>query len=93
MNKHTIKILLIGLGILISLIALRIYDPFFIETARLKGLDYYQRKQSKVESNNIVVVEIDEATLDKFGQWPMSRVILIVTPVPVPFLAVLDPPT
>ena len=76
MNKHTIKILLIGLGILISLIALRIYDPFFIETARLKGLDYYQRKQSKVESNNIVVVEIDEATLDKFGQWPMSRVIL-----------------
>jgi adenylate cyclase len=75
-NKHTIKILLIGLGILISLIALRIYDPFFIETARLKGLDYYQRKQSKVESNNIVVVEIDEATLDKFGQWPMSRVIL-----------------
>ena len=76
MNKHTIKILLIGLGILISLIALRIYDPFFIETARLKGLDYYQRKQSKVESNNIVVVEIDEATLDKFGQWPMSRGIL-----------------
>ena len=76
MNKHTIKILLIGLGILISLIALRIYDPFFIETARLKGLDYYQRKQNKVESNNIVVVEIDEATLDKFGQWPMSRGIL-----------------
>ena len=76
MNKHTIKILLIGLGILISLIALRIYDPFFIETARLKGLDYYQRKQNKVESSNIVVVEIDEATLDKFGQWPMSRGIL-----------------
>jgi len=75
-NKHTFKILLVGVTILIGLVALRVADPFFIETARLKGLDYYQRKQSKVTSNNIVVVTIDEATLDKFGQWPMSRAVL-----------------
>jgi adenylate cyclase len=76
MNKHTIKILLSGLSILIGLVVLRIIDPYFIETTRLKGLDYYQRQQKKVESNNIVVVEIDEATLDKFGQWPVSRAVL-----------------
>ena len=76
MNKHTFKILLVGVTILIGLVALRVADPFFIETARLKGLDYYQRQQSKVTSNNIVVVTIDEATLDKFGQWPMSRAVL-----------------
>jgi adenylate cyclase len=74
--KHTYKILLTGFAILIGLVVLRIQDPFFIETARLKGLDYYQRQQSKVKSNNIVVVTIDEATLDKFGQWPMSRATL-----------------
>ena len=76
MNKHTFKILAVGISILIGLVILRIVDPYFIETARLKGLDYYQRQQKKVESNNIVVVEIDEATLDKFGQWPMSRAVL-----------------
>jgi len=75
-NKHTFKILLVGVTILIGLVTLRVADPFFIETARLKGLDYYQRQQSKVTSNNIVVVTIDEATLDKFGQWPMSRAVL-----------------
>ena len=74
--KHTYKILLTGFAILIGLVVLRIQDPFFIETARLKGLDYYQRQQSKVKSSNIVVVTIDEATLDKFGQWPMSRATL-----------------
>jgi len=74
--KHTYKILLTGFAILAGLVVLRIKDPFFIETARLKGLDYYQRQQSKVKSNNIVVVTIDEATLDKFGQWPVSRAVL-----------------
>ena len=74
--KHTYKILLTGFAILLGLVVLRIQDPFFIETARLKGLDYYQRQQSKVKSSNIVVVTIDEATLDKFGQWPMSRATL-----------------
>jgi len=74
--KHTYKILLTGLAILASLVVLRIKDPFFIETARLKGLDYYQRQQSKVKSNNIVVVTIDEASLDKFGQFPWSRATL-----------------
>ena len=74
--KHTYKILLTGFVILIGLVVLRIQDPFFIETARLKGLDYYQRQQSKVKSSNIVVVTIDEATLDRFGQWPMSRATL-----------------
>jgi len=72
-NKHILKILLTGITILIGLIALRIKDPFFIETARLKGLDYYQRSQDKQIASNIEVVEIDEASLEKFGQWPWSR--------------------
>ena len=74
--KHTYKILLTGFAILAGLVVLRIKDPFFIETARLKGVDYYQRQQSKVKSNNIVVVTIDEASLDRFGQFPWSRAVL-----------------
>ena len=76
MNKHTLKILSIGFLILTALIVLRIKDPFFIETARLKGLDYYQRQQTKIKSDNIAVIEIDEKTLDTFGQYPLPRKIL-----------------
>ena len=76
MIHHKLKILSAGLFVLISLVALRIYDPFFVETARLKGLDYYQRAQQKELSDKIVVVEIDEASLEQNGQWPWSRDVL-----------------
>ena len=74
--KHTYKILLAGFAILIGLVVLRIIDPYPIEVLRLKGLDYFQRKQPKVKSNNIVVVTIDEASLEKYGQWPLPRTVL-----------------
>jgi len=74
--KHTYKILLTGFAILVGLVVLRIKDPYPIEVLRLKGLDYFQRKQPKVKSNNIVVVTIDEASLEKYGQWPLPRTVL-----------------
>ena len=74
--KHTYKILLAGFAILIGLVVLRIIDPYPIEVLRLKGLDYFQRKQQKVKSDNIAVIEIDEKTLDTFGQYPLPRQVL-----------------
>ena len=71
--KHYLKTLLVGLTLLGLFAGLRVYDPFFVETARLKGLDFYQRKQTKVVSENIIVIEIDEKALDKYGQWPWKR--------------------
>lgn len=71
--KHYLKTLLVGLTLLGLFVGLRVYDPFFVETARLKGLDFYQRKQTKVVSENIIVIEIDEKALDKYGQWPWKR--------------------
>ena len=60
MNRHTLKIIIVGTTLLLGLIVLRVIDPFFVETARLKGLDYYQRNEQKLESNDIIIVEIDE---------------------------------
>ena len=73
MNKHTLRILLVGLMLLTVAVGLRIANPYPIEVMRLKGLDYYQRKQDKVVSENIVIVEIDEKALEKNGQWPWKR--------------------
>ena len=53
--------------------AIRIYDPYPVEILRLKGLDYYQRQQEINVSNEITIVEIDEYSLEKYGQWPWKR--------------------
>ena len=60
----------------IFLLIIRTYDPFFVETARLKSFDFYQRGQEKVDSDSVCIVEIDEASLDKNGQWPWPRNII-----------------
>ena len=73
MNRPTLKIILVGTTLLLGLIVLRVIDPFFVETARLKGLDYYQRNEQKLESDDIIIVEIDEKSLEQNGQWPWSR--------------------
>jgi len=73
MKIFNIKNYLICLTITVLMVMLRMLDPFFIETARLKGLDYYQNKQEKVKSENIAIIEIDEASLDEYGQWPWKR--------------------
>jgi adenylate cyclase len=53
-------------------IGIRIADPTFIESVRLRYFDtLITAKEATV--NNIVTVNLDEATLDKYGQWPLPR--------------------
>ena len=73
MKSHILKLFGLGLLILTALVVLRVKDPYPIEVLRLKGLDYYQRTQPKVKSDNIVIVEIDEKSLEEKGQWPWPR--------------------
>ena len=55
---------------------LRIYDPYPVEILRLKGLDYYQKTQNIKKSDLFTIIEIDESSLEKYGQWPFKRDIL-----------------
>ena len=55
---------------------LRINDPYPVEVLRLKGLDYYQRQQELKVSDTISIIEIDEHSLEKYGQWPWGRDII-----------------
>ena len=54
------------------IISIRIADPVFIESIRLRYFDTLITSKAPTE-NNIVTVNIDEAALDKYGQWPFSR--------------------
>jgi adenylate cyclase len=50
----------------------RIADPSFVESVRLRYFDTLITNKSPTE-NNIYTVNVDEITLDKYGQWPLPR--------------------
>ena len=52
--------------------SIRIADPVFVESIRLRYFDTLITAKAPTE-NNIVTVNIDEAGLDKYGQWPLPR--------------------
>lgn len=64
---------LITLGLMVGL---RLLDPFLLESARLSFFDSLQRSQETSISEQIVLVDIDEKTLDKFGQYPIPRKVM-----------------
>jgi adenylate cyclase len=53
-------------------VGIRVADPTFVESVRLRYFDTLITSK-EVTVNNIVTVNIDEATLDKYGQWPLPR--------------------
>ena len=54
------------------ILSIRIADPVFVESVRLKYFDTLILSKTSTE-NNIYTVNIDEAALDKYGQWPLPR--------------------
>ena len=54
-------------------VGIRIADPTFVESVRLRYFDTLITSKSPTD-NNIYTVNIDEASLDKYGQWPLPRV-------------------
>jgi len=57
---------------LIIVLAVRIADPSFVESVRLRYFDTLITNKAPTE-NNIYTVNIDEETLTKYGQWPLPR--------------------
>jgi len=56
-------------------VGIRIADPSFVESVRLRYFDTLVTQPRAVPApDNIVTVNIDEAALDKYGQWPLPRV-------------------
>jgi len=54
-------------------LGIRIADPTFVESVRLRYFDTLITSKAPTE-NNIYTVNIDETALDKYGQWPLPRV-------------------
>jgi adenylate cyclase len=73
--KKLSKVLLSPWTALITLalvVALRVADPSFIESVRLRYFDTLITSKAPTE-NNIYTVNIDEAAIEKYGQFPFKR--------------------
>ena len=78
MNKTLLKVVLspwLALFTLSLLLALRVSDPSFTESVRLRYFDTLISSKA-VTQNNIYTVNVDEKSLDKYGQWPFNRQVM-----------------
>src|SRR5664279_2696079 len=65
---------LVCVALLIGLAALRIADPPPIEELRVRTFDTFQRIDPRVKTARpVTIVDIDEKSLAKLGQWPWPR--------------------
>ena len=75
LKNRLLPSLLIGFLVTTLLIFLRIMDPITLSTMRGAGFDTMQRLWPRQNQNALPVriVDIDEASLKKLGQWPWPR--------------------
>ena len=65
---------LVCLALLIAIAALRVADFAPIEELRVRVFDTFQRVDPRVKTARpVTIVDIDEKSLAKFGQWPWPR--------------------
>ncbi len=63
-----------GFALLGVFVFIRVLDPAPLEAFRFKVFDYYQWfKPRESPPQPIAIVDIDEASLKEFGQWPWAR--------------------
>jgi adenylate cyclase len=68
---------LTGLLALIGLFFVRLDDPGWLQFMRAKVFDTYQQIKPRpfVENGPVVIVDMDEKSIDDLGQWPWNRLV------------------
>ena len=59
---------------LVLVLGIRVADTQFVESVRLRYFDTLITQPRDTKLANVVTVNIDEAAIDKYGQWPLPRV-------------------
>ena len=63
----------VSITLCITLLGVRIYDPQLVEEFRLSIFDQYIQSLPVEHSNDIVLINIGEKSLEKYGQYPWPR--------------------
>ena len=68
---------LLGLLVLLALTAIKYGDPAPLERLRLALFDRYMIEKPRLAADSpVVILDIDERSLAKIGQWPWSRAVM-----------------
>ena len=59
--------------VLLLLISLKIINPSFIKSVSYLSFDLYQKIFAEKKDSEVVIIDIDEKSLGKFGQFPWNR--------------------
>ena len=59
--------------VLLLLISLKILNPSFIKSVSYLSFDLYQKVFAQKKDSEVVIIDIDENSLGKFGQFPWNR--------------------
>lgn len=63
-----------GVVLLVCLVMLRIWDPAPVQILRLKAFDFFQQMAPREPGKLVVaIIDVDEESLNEFGQWPWAR--------------------
>jgi adenylate cyclase len=77
LRSKTAKAVLLATVVLSAVTALRAFDPAPVAQLRERVFDIYQHLQPRPYADFPVrVVDIDEASLAKYGQWPWPRTLI-----------------
>ena len=65
----------IALLMLAGFVFFRFSDPTLLQSLRLKVFDIYQQVKPRplMENSPVVIVDLDDASLEEIGQWPWPR--------------------
>ena len=73
LQKH--RNYLFFLVVLLLLISLKILNPSFIKSVSYLSFDLYQKVFAEKKDSEVVIIDIDENSLGKFGQFPWNRLV------------------
>src|SRR4051794_22764473 len=77
LRSKTAKAVLLAAAVLSTVTALRAFDPAPVAQLRERVFDIYQHLQPRPYGDFPVrVIDIDEASLAQYGQWPWPRTLL-----------------
>ncbi len=70
-QKHTNYF--VFLTLLVFLILIKIINPAFVKSISYLSFDLYQKVFAEKKDSDVVIIDIDESSLGKFGQFPWNR--------------------
>lgn len=68
--------ILLLMALLAAFVGMRRADPSYVRDLRQLTFDAYNRHFPRKSGNDTVIIDIDEASLAKYGQWPWPRTLV-----------------